>query len=513
MNLHERTPVGVENNALTRFDAPIPQRWERILSSQTPDVSSYEEVLALSTPDYLRHINDLARDVVTSPDYHDPETGYISQTAWKRLVDGGLLASSLDERDGVERQTEIMWVGRMLSYYDISLGLTYGITTALAIMPIQRFGSPEQQKKYLGRIRNGDRFGLAITERDKSGSTALIMDSKYEINDDGTTYLEFLKKWQGLSDMDGLFVAAIKSGMPEDKPTVGFFIVDQDYMQTELIKMNVLSGVSYGINTGKLTLNTHDNLMTELTFPKGLLVFQDLFTKSRLLFVGMTLGHQEMTEYEAQTYANGRAIGREILAEMEIPEQILSDIRARSAILDAIFSRTAEYRKNGTSLLEANTILSAMEPKIIKVLSAEYAHASAKDRVKIEGANSFLANSAQQDADDIEPFRTFEGAEDMLYQQIGRDIIRSSGTTSDMWTNHNFNLEFYETLRGILKQEKMSKMHEKLLGQIFSRLFALGCLDQNLIDQKDFIHARTMLNGEIQELALRFSRVPMPIKP
>ncbi len=485
-------------NNFSKLPPPSP-RWD-FLTAERP-----------STTEYLGHVHDLARDIITSPGYRDSVTNTISNTAWRRFVDGGGLASSFGDRDPSTRQQEIMAIGRMLSYYDISLGLTYGITTALAIMPIQRFGSEAQQEKYLGMIRDGKRIGLAITEAERSGSSATRMDSNYRKNLDGTIDLSWRKKWQGLTgrieDMPALIITAKNTDSPEDKPTIGFFIVDQEDLNSEVIEMNVLHGISYGINTGDATVNAEDHLMRELTFMR-LLTFRDLFTQSRFLFVGMTLGHQEMSDYHAQRHS-GIQIGNTRQADMEIPQLHLHNIRARSVILDAIFRRTASYRRNGDSLLNTNTIQFDTEAAIIKVLSSEYAHASAKDRVKLGGATSFIKNGAQQDADNIEPFRTFEGVEDMLYTGIGGDFVfRSRVDNRGFFDREQADRHLEKRTRRMLKitegVKTITELQKFYMGKIMARKFALGCLDEEIYEPEDNVLAKNLLNDEIQELTRKF---------
>lgn len=498
---------------------PPSARWD-FLAASPPDISgtpSHDELSTLSSTEYVAYVHTLARSIITSPDYRDPATNVISDVAWKKLVDGGALASSLGDRDPATRQKEIMEIGRMLSYYDISLGLTYGITTALAIMPIQRFGSTAQQEKYIGMIRDGKRIGLAITEEGRSGTSATRMDSYYEKNDDGTVKLSFRKKWQGITgrveDMPALIVAAKDINSPDDRPTVGFFIVDQNDINSEVIEMNVLSGISYGINTGDATVSAEDHLMKELTFLR-LLAFRDLFTQSRFLFVGMTLGHQERSDYEAQRHS-GILIGNTRQADMEIPQLHLQNIQARSVILDAIFSRTAAYRKDGNSLLNTNTTQFSTESAIIKVLSSEYAHASANDRVKLGGATSFVRNGAQQDADNIEPFRTFEGVEDMLYADIGGDFVfRSKEDSRGFFNRVQADQHLEERSQRMLKRTEkvktITELQKYYMGKIIARKFAIGCLDEGDYSQEDLALAKNLLNVEIQELATKFLRSARP---
>ncbi len=501
---------------------PPPQRWEGVLAPQAPEVSSNREIRALSTPEYLRHIHELTVNVITTPGYCDPETGYISDAAWKSLVDGGLLASSLDDRDHARRQEEIMWVGRMLSYYDISLGLTYGITTALAIMPLQRFGTPEQQETYLTRIRNGERFGLAITEENKSGSTALIMDSNYSMNDNGTTHLVFRKQFQGLTGNSGLIVAAVKNDA--STKTVGLFAIPQELITTEFTRMMGLHGISYGINRGDITINTNEHLMTELS-RKGLFDFRDMFIKSRVLFVGMTIGHQERMEKEAYDYANTRMAGDRLLINIPAYNRALERIKTRTIILDAMFHHTAAYRTaDGESLLHADTRGIEIESASIKALSASYASRSAEERAMLMGGKAYYADNALQDFLDIWAFKVFEGAELMLESQTGQDMLRSKRQIEDgeffdiRRARENLEEETREVI-SIIGQWKNTRgsseerdIHEEKVGEIAFRMFALGCLDRELYDPDDFEAAKDLLNLEIQQLALEFNRIRIPGK-
>lgn len=471
--------------------------------------SSPEHWKFLATSEFLTRINNLAVEVIKAPDYHD-SAGHISNEAWKRLVDGGLLSSSLGERDLNNRQEEIMQAGRILSYHDLSLGLTFGITSALAIMPLQRFGSKEQKEKYLGKIRNGERWGLAVTELNGSGSRALDMDSSYRINDDGTVTLKFAKHLQGLSGKDGLIVVANKAG--EAKKTTGFFIVDQENIVTQPTEMAGLLGVSYAINMGEVTLDLEKHLMIELS-ERGLIDdFQDMFTKSRFLFVAMTLGHQERMEQEANNYAVALKIGPMPQADMPVPQRYLGKIKARRVATEAIFNRVIEYKTNGNSLLNGDTMNLVAEANIVKTLPAEYADRSALDRAELMGGNAYYIGSALQDHIDIWPFLIFEGTRWMLNTQIGHAVsikpfIRHGHESGKLFDRSRArqNLDKKSLWKfAKIKFATMTKVREEVWGQIVSRLFALGCLDKNKLKAGEFEQAKALLNLEIRQLAEEF---------
>lgn len=524
----------------------VPRHWDSFMAKDVP--RSYDK--SLSTPDFLSHINNIAVEAINSPDYHD-RTGQISDVVWKRLVKQGLLAAPLGERDPNKRQEEFMGALRSLSYHDISLGLTLGITTALAIMPFQRFStSEEQRERHLDIIRHGERVGLAITELNKSGTTAMDMESNYTVNSDGTISLEFAKHCQGLSGNAGLIIAALEKGA--NTMTLGLFYVSNEQIDVTPTKMLGLDGVSYAVNKGKITLD-RKHMMAELQKETLLRDFPDMFTKSRLLFIGMTLGHQERMEQEALIYANERMIGATLQANMEVPQKILGDIRARRIVTEAMFNRVINYRtEDGKSLMHGDTTKGlSTEASMVKALSTQLALKSAQDRAELAGSSAYYApegaktvkrKGALQDFSDIWPFHIFEGTEDFLYGAIGKDVLRRlskiealkkagkdiseereiylvDGAEMKFDNETEMRLERVRERIKRLEDEKrksagtpektrgVNKVHENIFGEISARKFALGCVELSDMSQEDVLLAKKFLNLEVKHLTDDFLAV------
>lgn len=454
---------------------------------------------------YLSRLNLLAQDTVESPDYLDSKTGYISSVAWKRLVEGGVLSASLGEREVTTHQSEIMETLRTLSYHDINLGLTYGITTALVIKVIQKFAhSKDQANRYLNKIKNGELMGLAITEKDKSGSSALDMDSTYKINNDGTATLSFAKHLQGLSGNSGLIVAAKKADAPST--TIGLFVVDQKDIHTKLTKTMGLKRIPYGVNTASnITLNLESQMLCELP-RRELFTFQNIFTESRLYFVGMPLGHQQRMENEANEYANKRVIGGILQKDIPVVDYKLKIIRARRIASEAIFNYVKNFKVDGKSLMEGSSMDFATEAIIIKALPTEYALATAADRAELMGGHAFYKDNSLQDYLNIWPFKIFEGTRWMLNTQIGHATNRKNRDNNLFnRTRAETNLSFESKIMiNKIGTGKKSSVQEELFGQIESRCFALGAIDKNNLSEEDFELVTKFLNLEIQQIGLEY---------
>lgn len=476
----------------------------------------------------MAQIGELAEKVVEDKDYHDAQTGYISVVAWNRLVEGGILDSALLERDPAKRQEEIMQISRILSFHDLHLGLTFGIVAALGIMPLQRFARNEDQlNEYLNLVRSGNLIGLAITEHLKSGSAALDMDSNYEIDEDrGSVKLQFAKHLQGLSGNAGLTVALLKKGAK--RKTVGLFFVPQEYIKTKVTEMAGLKGIPYGVNTSEVTLDLGKHLLIEL--PRERLdEFQDIFTKSRILFISMTLGHLERMEDEASTFASQRIIEGRPQAEIPAVQGVLQQMRAHRVITEAIFDEVIRHRgPDGETLVDGDTLPLVMEANMIKTLSTEYAIQAAAMRAELMGGAAFYKGSGLQDFIDIWPFQIFEGSKLFLNNQICSGFLSPTRVESKVVlpgffseSDNNFGGYFFRAIkyrplfdeRQILKNldewtgmmlteitpATARKELRGVIGEIVSRLFALGCLHH---DQEE---AKAVLNLEIAQLAQNFA--------
>lgn len=522
-----------------RSTLPTPAAWSRFVSESAPPVDSPEEIFALSTPDYLAHINGLAQGVLASPDYLDPETGYISDSAWKRLVDGGVLAPYLLDRDSHARTAEIMGVSRILSYHNTELGLAVGIVGSLGVIPTQMFGSAEQQEYILGLVRSGERIGLGITETHSSGTRALNMTSQFRIEgEEGEeeVVLSCDKHLQGNSGYGGLITFANEEGGRKK----GLIFVPQEHFQSTHIATEGLHSIQYSRNEGEeIRLSAREHLLARFDMNE-LTRFQCIFNESRLGFVSLVLGQHERAEAEAYAYSREWKIGIQYQIELPAVQELLRSISAHRLISEAIFARSVQADGFGEN---TSTEPLAMQAAIVKALSTEYALEAAEKRAVLRGGKAYYEGDALHEYVNTWPFSIFEGAEPFLYsEEIGGAALRR-GTSSDGAKYQSFakspaNTDFFDFFLNHIAQQPMFSvsplgalqgLREELtdeslrridsdgkslsgnlnetMGRIIARLFALGALDDHTaLDERDsdFEYAARLVNFEIRELVEKF---------
>jgi hypothetical protein len=508
-----------------------PEAWSQLMTESSVRAENLEDISKLSTKEYLFHIDNLVRDVISSPDYRDEslfepgKPGYISDAAWKKLVDGGLLLSALGDRGEEGKQKEVMLITKILSYYSLPLGLTYGIVGALGILTIQSFVTDEEKRKNLLQIiRDGQRVGLGITEPERSGTQALDMASEYEVFGD-RVILNGVKHLQGNSLTGGLIVAAVKKGA--SKKTVGFFFVPQELIDTRITKTQGLSEITYGVNTfDNVELSMDEHFMGEIS-GMDLIEFQNIFTKSRLLFPGMLDGFTQRLVVESENLP-------ERTKQVESVQASMVKIKSWRLIVEAIFNSTAD----NIDLENDNSGL-VIEADIVKALSSELSALSALELAELNGGMSYYDDdqSALNFFIDVYPFQIFEGSQKFVYSQAAQLFLRGDrkieppilSFTKDQQTSF---LEYYmirikdrvlfnggfEVIDGELprsianlegdtvialgkiKNESMSAGIYEQIGRILAWLYALGNINEVDASESQLLLTKKMINKKIRDL-------------
>ncbi len=450
----------------------------------------------VSSTEYIAQVNRVVKQVVESPDYLDPSTGYVSQAAWNSLVQGGILAAALHDRDPKNYRREKMAVIRDTSSTDPQLGLMYGIMTALVIDNIYKFAPDGLRNEYFDKIRDGRLCGLAFTERKISGSS-IQMNSRFTENG----YLTFSKRFQGISGHDLLVFA-----QSTDNPyLLGLFLVEKQYITTEFIQTEGLGGIPYAFNSGHVPMDIVHQIAL-LHTRKDLGVIQQIFTESRLGFPGMSLGQLELLERIAKQYSENRLIGASLQKDMAIPKSELESIMARRMVVQAIYEHSIDYLN-----LHPDTLRLAPEGSLIKALSTEYALLAALTAAKLGGGDSYTAGSKLSLVNDIWPFTIFEGNNDMLYSQAGRSLARSllydQELPGGLFDRSRAAQNLFPGSKAVIDRLVAINKDvglENIWGQIAARCLALGCLDKDRLDTHDYTLATELLNLEIQQIGLKY---------
>ncbi len=310
------------------------------------------------------------------------------------------------------------------SYESLALSLTMGINGALFIQPVSKYGSETVKERVLSSfIRNKRLGGLMITEPDY-GSDALSMQTSYTFAD-GHYHLQGIKHWAGLTGWADFWLLTARQRDADGNlgRDIDFFVCDntapgQQVHVEEYFENLGLYMIPYGRNQINVQLPEDQKLQPEST---GIKMMLDILHRSRIQFPGMGMGFLRRMLDEAVTHCRARMVGGSSLFSYDQVKERLSRMQAWFTACSAMCAFSSE-----TAGVENNLAKENVSANAIKTVVTDMMQEASQSLLQLTGAKGYrLDHIAGRSTVDSRPFQIFEGANDILYQQISEAIIKS----------------------------------------------------------------------------------------
>lgn len=310
------------------------------------------------------------------------------------------------------------------SYESLALSLTMGINGALFIQPVSKYGSETVKERVLSSfIRNKRLGGLMITEPDY-GSDALSMQTSYTFAD-GHYHLQGIKHWAGLTGWADFWLLTARQRDADGNlgRDIDFFVCDntapgQQVHVEEYFENLGLYMIPYGRNQINVQLPEDQKLQPEST---GIKMMLDILHRSRIQFPGMGMGFLRRMLDEAVTHCRARMVGGTSLFSYDQVKERLSRMQAWFTACSAMCAFSSE-----TAGVENNLAKENVSANAIKTVVTDMMQEASQSLLQLTGAKGYrLDHIAGRSTVDSRPFQIFEGANDILYQQISEAIIKS----------------------------------------------------------------------------------------
>jgi len=238
----------------------------------------------------------------------------------------------------------------------------------------------------------------------------------------------------------------------------------------------------------------------------------DLLHRSRLQFPGMALGFIKRMLDEAIIHCRQRMVSGKNLFSYDQVQQHLARLQANFTIISALSIKSSELADIKNDLMPYS-----LEANIIKTVSADLMQESAQTLVQLVGAAAYKLNHiGGRGIVDSRPFQIFEGANDILYNQITEAIVKQMKTIKE---NHVFTFlkghKLTSRAAGLLKDllnfeidPQMTQRKYVEFGKTLSRIASLD-LVMRLGEtgfRKDLIeNAKSILQQEITQIMSGFN--------
>jgi alkylation response protein AidB-like acyl-CoA dehydrogenase len=296
-------------------------------------------------------------------------------------------------------------------------GLLFGISAQMwsVQMPIARFGTEEQKRRYLPPLCRGEWIGAHAMSEPGSGSDAFALRTRATPSGDGYV-ISGSKTFVSEAPVADVFVVFATVDPSQGALGITGFLIERDS-----------PGLSVGREIHKMGLRTSP--MAELMFDdcfvpgdhrlgregRGAQVFNDSMEWERACILASTLGTMERQLYEAVAYARERQQFGQPIAKMQAVQYRLADMRVR---LDA--ARLLLFRAVWAKQHDREPSLAAA---VAKLAVSEACVQSGLDAVQIRGGYGYTVEyEAERDLRDAIGSTLYSGTSDIQRNLIARGL-------------------------------------------------------------------------------------------
>jgi isovaleryl-CoA dehydrogenase len=303
---------------------------------------------------------------------------------WKELGALGLLGITADPDCGGSGMSYLAHVVAMeeISRASASVGLSYGAHSNLCVNQINRWGTPEQKRKYLPALCSGETIGSLAMSESGSGSDAVSMRLRAERRNDRYV-LNGTKMWITNGPDAGTLVVYAKTEPTMGSRGITAFIIESAMKGFSVAQKLDKLGMR-GSNTGELVFEDvevpFENVLGEEN--RGVEVLMSGLDYERTVLAGGPLGIMAacldlVMPYVRQRRQFGQAIGDFQLVQGKLADMYVAMNAARAYVYAAAGAcdRGETARKDAAGCI---------------LFAAEKATQLALDAIQLLGGNGYI---------------------------------------------------------------------------------------------------------------------------
>lgn len=362
------------------------------------------------------------REEITPMAAHYDKTGEFPWPIFKKAWSLGLVNGHIPaECGGLEQSVfDLCLVGEEMGFGCTGIGVALG-GTGLAQTPIVLAASPEQKKKYLGRLVEEPLIAAYCVTEPGAGSDVNGVKTKAEKKGD-EWILNGQKMWiTGGGVANWYFVLARTNPDPKAPANRAFtaFIVERDW-----------PGVTPGrkeVNMGQRASDTRGITFEDVRVPKenvimgeglGFKIAMGVFDKTRPLVAAAATGLANRALYEASKYATERRTFGVPIASHQAIAFMLADMAIGVETSRLLWMKSAWVVDQGQR--------NSYEASIAKCFSGDVANKNAADAVQIFGGNGFNTEyPVEKLMRDAKIYQIYEGTSQIQRIVISRHVLDS----------------------------------------------------------------------------------------
>ena len=301
-----------------------------------------------------------------------------------------------------------------------STGLLVAASSGLAASLVQRFGSDEQQQRYLRALVTGETVGAFCLTEPGGGSDVPAM--RTAAREDGDDFvLRGEKAYVTNGDRAGVFLTFVKTEPERGRDGISLFVVERGSPGLSVARLEDKMGLRASA-TAHMVFDEvrvpRANLVGELN--GGLRIALATLNRSRIGIAAMCLGVAKEAVDLGWRYAHERELFGQTVGDFQVSQHAFADMQIDVFAAESLVYRTALRLDAGEDV--------AAEASICKVFATEGAQRVVDRALQMHGGVGYLRDSAiERLYRDIRVARIYEGANEVQRNNIYRVMRRQRG--------------------------------------------------------------------------------------
>ncbi|HVY60779.1 MAG TPA: acyl-CoA dehydrogenase [Planctomycetota bacterium] len=298
-----------------------------------------------------------------------------------------------------------------------STGVTVSVHNSLVQGPLNKFGTPEQKKRYLPRLTSAELIGAYCLSEPDFGSdaaglvtTAVRKGDKYVL--DGT------KAWITNGDAAGFFIVFATRERGAGAKGISAFLVEKAFPGVTVGKKEEKLGIRASSTTQIHLDNVEvpaENLLGKEG--EGFKIAMDTLDGGRIGIATQAVGIAQACLDRAAKYAKERQQFGKKIADFQAIQWKVADMATRIDAARLLCYRAAELRENGKSCNR--------EAAMAKLFASETANQAATDAVQVHGGWGYMAEyDVERYFRDAKITEIYEGTSEVQRIVISRHYLR-----------------------------------------------------------------------------------------
>lgn len=330
-------------------------------------------------------VREFAQNELSKRARHADETGKFPIENFRRMAELNLTGIPVPEELGGAGADTLSFVLAIEEIAKVcgSTALTLAAHTTLATMPIVRFGTEAQKRKYVPPLARGDYAGAFCSTEANIGSDVAGAQTA-AVRAQGGYILNGQKMFVTNASFAGtLLVSAVTDKLAEKHKRLSAFIVEKNSPGVSVVKeedkLGMRGSATCVVNFDNVWVPEENRLGQE---GDGFRIYMDTLNNGRIGIAGLALGLAEAAMEKALQYSKTRvAFGRPIASQQAI-QFMIADMATEIEAARLLMIQAARLKDEGRPY--------AKEAAMAKLFSSEMAMRVTRNAIQILGGYGYM---------------------------------------------------------------------------------------------------------------------------